>query len=115
MLFLQRWWLTGQAVWRGFNVLSLDTDLHLASNPLEMLRRPPYASFDAIMQLDSAWPVECVPLRTGGYGRGGVPVFTQFCRYCFTPLVPTLNAQLTHAYFRDCSPQGSFRGTGTDR
>ena len=27
MLFLQRWWLTGQAVWRGYNVLSLDTDL----------------------------------------------------------------------------------------
>ena len=25
LLFLQRWWLTGQAVWRGCSVLSLDT------------------------------------------------------------------------------------------
>ena len=58
MLFLQRWWLVGQAVWRGYNVLSLDTDLHLHVNPLEMLKRPAYASFGAIMQLDSGWPVQ---------------------------------------------------------
>ena len=41
MLFLQRWWLTGQAVWRGYSVLSLDTDLHVSTNPLAMLRAPP--------------------------------------------------------------------------
>ena len=98
MLFLQRWWLTGQAVYRGYNVrfldatrpchapsalcphrprptshashasrsrsrsrsqvLSLDTDLHLGSNPLAMLRSPAYEHFSAIMQLDSAWAVE---------------------------------------------------------
>ena len=66
MLFLQRWWLTGQAVWRGYNVLSLDTDLHLATNPLAMLSSAPYAHFDAIMQLDSAWPVE-------GHAEGQAP------------------------------------------
>jgi hypothetical protein len=43
MLFLQRWWLTGQAVYRGYNVLSLDTDLHLAVNPLELLNGVAYA------------------------------------------------------------------------
>lgn len=66
MLFLQRWWLTGQAVWRGYNVLSLDTDLHLAANPLAMLRAPAYAGFDAIMQLDSAWAVQ-------GHAEGQAP------------------------------------------
>ena len=50
--------LAGQAVYRGYNVLSLDTDLHLAANPLNLLRRPPYAPFSAIMQLDSGWAVE---------------------------------------------------------
>ena len=58
MLFLQRWWFTAQAVARGYNVLSIDTDMHLASNPLDLVRRPSYAAFDALMQLDSAWPVE---------------------------------------------------------
>jgi len=58
MLFLQRWWLTGQAVYRGYNVLSLDTDLHLAVNPLELLNGVAYAPFSAIMQLDSGWAVE---------------------------------------------------------
>lgn len=58
LLFLQRWWFTGQAVGRGYNVLSLDTDMHLEVNPFEQLRRPPFDTFSAIMQLDSAWPVE---------------------------------------------------------
>ena len=66
MLFLQRWWLVGQAVWRGYNVLSLDTDLHLASNPLAMLKRPAYRAFGAIMQLDSGWPVQ-------GHAEGQAP------------------------------------------
>ncbi|KAL3903098.1 MAG: hypothetical protein SGPRY_011813, partial [Prymnesium sp.] len=58
MLFLQRWWLTAQAVSRGYNVLSLDTDMRLDRNPLELLRTAPYSGFSALMQLDSAWPVE---------------------------------------------------------
>ena len=37
MLFLQRWWFTGQVVGRGYNVLSLDTDMHLGVNPLAMV------------------------------------------------------------------------------
>jgi len=58
LLFLQRWWLTGQAVARGYNVLSLDTDMHLTISPLALVRQSPYDSFSALMQLDSAWPVE---------------------------------------------------------
>ena len=58
MLFLQRWWFTGQAVARGYNVLSLDTDMHIANDPLLLMRTPPYDTFSALMQLDSAWPVE---------------------------------------------------------
>ena len=66
MLFLQRWWLTGQATYRGYNVLSLDTDLHLISNPLAMLKTSAYLTFGAIMQLDSGWPVQ-------GYKEGQAP------------------------------------------
>jgi len=32
--------------------------MHLSSNPLELVRKPPYDSFSALMQLDSGWPVE---------------------------------------------------------
>ena len=39
MLFLQRWWFTGQVVGRGYNVLSIDTDMRLEVNPLELVRR----------------------------------------------------------------------------
>jgi hypothetical protein len=46
-----------QAVSRGYNVLSIDTDMHLSANPLQLVRAPPYDSFSALMQLDSAWPV----------------------------------------------------------
>jgi hypothetical protein len=54
MLFLQRWWLTGQAVYRGYNVLSLDTDLHLAVNPLELLNGVAYADWPLIAS-DDLW------------------------------------------------------------
>lgn len=58
MLFLQRWWLAGQASIRGYNLLSLDTDLHLTVHPLRLLRSPPYAPFQLMLQLDSGWPSE---------------------------------------------------------
>ena len=58
MLFLQRWWLAAQATARGYNVLSLDTDMHIASNPLGLVRSPSYAKFQLVFQLDSGWPVE---------------------------------------------------------
>ena len=41
LLFLQRWWFTSQAAARGYNVLSLDTDMHLDTNPLAMMRALP--------------------------------------------------------------------------
>ena len=41
LLFLQRWWFTAQSVGRGYNVLSIDTDLHLAANPLQIFRSYP--------------------------------------------------------------------------
>ena len=58
LLFLQRWWFTSQAAARGYNVLSLDTDMHLDTNPLAMMRGPAYAGFGAMLQLDSGWPSE---------------------------------------------------------
>ena len=58
LLFLQRWWFTSQASARGYNVLSLDTDMHLDTNPLAMMRGAAYAGFGAMLQLDSGWPSE---------------------------------------------------------
>merc|ERR1719446_1384447 len=58
LLFLQRWWFTGQATARGYNVLSLDSDMHIAVNPILLVRSPPYARHAALLQLDSGWPVE---------------------------------------------------------
>ena len=58
MLFLQRWWLTGQAVYRGYNVLSLDTDLHLAVNPLKLLNGVAYAPAPPSIASDGLrWPL----------------------------------------------------------
>ena len=36
LLFLQRWWLSSEALARGYNILSLDADLHLSSNPIDL-------------------------------------------------------------------------------
>ena len=58
LLFLQRWWFTSQATARGYNVLSLDTDMHLDTNPLAMMRGPAWSGFGAMLQLDSGWPSE---------------------------------------------------------
>ena len=58
LLFLQRWWFTSQATARGYNVLSLDTDMHLDLDPLAMMRGARYAGFSAMLQLDSGWPAE---------------------------------------------------------
>ena len=53
LLFLQRWWFTSQAAARGYNVLSLDTDMHLDTNPLAMMRALPI--------LQPTHPPACLP------------------------------------------------------
>jgi len=58
LLFLQRWWLAAQATARGYNVLSLDTDMHIAVNPLAMVHSASFTPFSVMLQLDSGWPVE---------------------------------------------------------
>ena len=57
LLFVQRWWFTAQALVRGYSILSLDADLHLSVNPLEIVRLPEYRAFDVLFQGDGAWPV----------------------------------------------------------
>jgi hypothetical protein len=57
LLFLQRWWFTAHAVARGVSILSLDADLHLSANPLELVSSPALASYDVLFQGDGAWPV----------------------------------------------------------
>lgn len=55
LLFLQRWWFTARATDRGYNILSLDSDLRLATNPLPLLASLP--AFSLLMQADALWPV----------------------------------------------------------
>lgn len=56
MLFLQRWALAARALDRGYNILSLDADMHLSSNPFHLVAG--YArSFDILFQGDAGWPM----------------------------------------------------------
>ena len=58
LLFLQRWWFTAEALVRGYSILSLDTDVHFSTNPLELVRGTPWlARFDVAFQGDGGWPV----------------------------------------------------------
>lgn len=57
LLFLQRWWLTSHALMRGYNILSLDSDLHASVNPYELVRSPRLRGFDVLFQADSGWPI----------------------------------------------------------
>ena len=57
LLYLQRWWFTAQALAHGVSILSLDTDLHLSSNPLSLVRAPPFDELDVIFQGDGAHPM----------------------------------------------------------
>ena len=50
LLFLQRWWFTAQATAMGHSVLSLDSDLHLWTSPLELLTSAAYRSYHLITQ-----------------------------------------------------------------
>ena len=57
LLFLQRWWFTTEALARGYSVLSLDADLGMSRNPLELVHSPALQSFDILFQGDGFWPV----------------------------------------------------------
>jgi len=50
--------LNTQATSRGYNILSLDTDMRISLHPLRMMRSPTLAPFKLLLQLDSGWPVE---------------------------------------------------------
>lgn len=56
-LFVQRWWLAAEALVRGFNILSLDADLHLSTNPLDLVRSPALRAYDVLFQGDGHLPM----------------------------------------------------------
>ena len=61
-LKLQLWWTVARAVALGFNVLTLDYDIHLEQNPFELLSSPAFESLDVAFAGDSMWPVQ-LPLQ----------------------------------------------------
>ena len=67
MLFLQRWAFTSRALSLGYSVLSLDSDIHLASNPLELLQSPTYRQLHVSFQARK--PGHPFVTIWGGHGR----------------------------------------------
>ena len=57
-LKLQLWWTVARAVALGFNVLTLDYDIHPAQNPFELLSSPAFELLDVAFAADSMWPVQ---------------------------------------------------------
>ena len=57
MMYLQRWWFAAKVVAMGYNLLSLDSDLHVASNPFDLLRSGAFRHLDVAFQGDAGWPV----------------------------------------------------------
>ena len=60
---MQLWWMAGQVVARGYNVLTLDYDIFLAQNPLELFSTPTFSRLDVVFAADSSFPVR--PLHEG--------------------------------------------------
>lgn len=56
-LFLQRWWFAGEALSRGYSILSLDADLHLSTDPYTIVHSVALRHFDVLYQGDDGWPM----------------------------------------------------------
>ena len=56
MLLLQRMWLLGEATHRGVSVLSIDTDLHFSTSPLELFAPWRWPGVGLLFQGDGGFP-----------------------------------------------------------
>ena len=56
MLFVQRWWFLAAATREGYNVMSLDSDLRITTDPLKMVRSASLRSFGLLLSGDFGFP-----------------------------------------------------------
>ena len=57
LLFAQRWWFLAAATREGYNVMSLDSDMRITNNPLDMVRSAQLNAFGLLMSGDFGFPV----------------------------------------------------------
>jgi hypothetical protein len=72
MLFVQRWWFLAAATRAGYNVMSLDADLRITRDPVQMVRSASLGSFGLLFSGDFGFPE--LTGRTGAAHRDHVPV-----------------------------------------